>query len=382
MAIAMVVLFHSQLRLFEASGGEIGVAPTAHNVFDLFIAQGRFGVHLFFIISGFILGLPFAAEKLSGTRPVRLKAFYLRRVTRLEPPYILALTLFFILGSTTHLWRLWSEYHDTLLPRFGAGLVYSHGFLFGGGHNPILPPSWSLEVEIQFYLLAPALALVFTIQNRRVRRAVILAGALFASALQWVMLETIGSLPPILPSYLQFFLVGFLLADVFLVDWREEASRRWTWDAIGALAWLIVFVGPPPLHERILWAHQILVLPGLFALAFCAVFRGPRIGSLLTVRWIAIIGGMCYSIYLLHTPMMAILAPYTTSIGFGSRTMNVLVQFVVLGSIALVVSAIFFAFVERPCMDPRWPARLATRVRSLARPVAPTIEAETSESPG
>jgi peptidoglycan/LPS O-acetylase OafA/YrhL len=378
-AIAMVVLFHSQLRLFEASGGEIGESPPLHNTFDLSIAQGRFGVHLFFIISGFILALPFAAERLAGARPVRLKAFYLRRLTRLEPPYFVVLTVYFLLGSTTHLWKLWSDYHDTLLPRFGAGLVYAHGLLFRG-NNPILPPTWSLEIEVQFYLLVPLLALVFTIKRTAQRRALMIGGAAFAAIVQWVMLESLGVLPPILLSYLQFFLVGFLLADVFLLEWHEQPSQRWTWDAIGLAALLIVFIGPPPLHERILWAHQLVLLPCLFVCLFCAAFRGPRIRSLLTFRWIAIVGGMCYSIYLLHTPLMAMLAPHTAGIGERWGTLNVVVQFLVLGGIALLVSGLFFIFVERPCMDPHWLSRFVARVAERSRTMSRGRRAEVSRS--
>jgi peptidoglycan/LPS O-acetylase OafA/YrhL len=378
-AIAMVVLFHSQLRLFEASGGEIGESPPLHNTFDLSIAQGRFGVHLFFIISGFILALPFAAERLAGARPVRLKAFYLRRLTRLEPPYFVVLTVYFLLGSTTHLWKLWSDYHDTLLPRFGAGLVYAHGLLFRG-NNPILPPTWSLEIEVQFYLLVPLLALVFTIKRTAQRRALMIGGAAFAAIVQWVMLESLGVLPPILLSYLQFFLVGFLLADVFLLEWHEQPSQRWTWDAIGLVALLIVFIGPPPLHERILWAHQLVLLPCLFVCLFCAAFRGPRTRSLLTFRWIAIVGGMCYSIYLLHTPLMAMLAPHTAGIGERWGTLNVVVQFLVLGGIALLVSALFFIFVERPCMDPHWLSRFVARVAERSRTMSRGRRAEVSRS--
>jgi peptidoglycan/LPS O-acetylase OafA/YrhL len=376
----MVVLFHSQLRVFEASGGEIGEAPPPHNVFDLSIAQGRFGVHLFFIISGFILALPFAAERLAGARPIRLKAFYLRRLTRLEPPYFLLLTLYFLLGSTTHLWKLWSDYHDTLLPRFGAGLIYAHRFLFGGEPNPILPPTWSLEIEVQFYLLVPLLALVFTIQRTAKRRALMIGGAAFAAIFQWLMLESVGVLPPVLLSYLQFFLVGFLLADVFLLEWHQQPSRGWTWDAIGLVALLIVFIGPPLLNERIQWAHQLVVLPCLFACVFCAAFRGPRIRSLLTFRWIAIVGGMCYSIYLIHTPLMAMLAPHTAGIGRSWGTVNVLVQFLVLGGISLLVSGIFFALVERPCMDPQWPRRFATWAAERSRTMSRGLGAHVSRS--
>jgi hypothetical protein len=57
---------------------------------------------------------------------------------------------------------------------------------------------------------------------------------------------------------------------------------------------------------------------------------------------------------------MAMLAPHTAGIGRGWGTVNVIVQFLVLGGISLLVSAVFFALVERPCMDPQWPSRLAT----------------------
>ncbi len=370
----MVVLFHAQLRLNEAFGASVGPAPAPHNLVDVAIAQGRFGVHLFFVISGFILGLPFAAERLAGARKVRLKAFYLRRLTRLEPPYIVALTLFLVLGATTNLWSLWTDYQDTLVHRFGSGLVYSHGLLFGGEHNPVLPPTWSLEVEIQFYLLAPALALVFAIRDVRVRRAVIIGAAGLAAFAQWWMLERVEVLPPTLLSYLQFFFVGFLLADIFLLDWGEQPVARRSWDAIGAIAWMIVFIGPPlVLGDRALWMYQLVILPILFAFAICATFRGPILRTILTRRWIALIGGMCYSVYLLHTPLMAVLAPHTRSLGGQAYgTVNVLVQFAVLGTFALLVSAIFFAFVERPCMEPAWPARLGARIRAVKGRLTPS----------
>lgn len=379
----MVVLFHAQTRLHEAFGGAVGTFPAPRNLADVSISQGRYGVHLFFMISGFILGLPFAASRLAGASPVRLKGFYLRRLTRLEPPYIVALTSFLALAAVTNTWSVWTEYHDTLMPRFAAGLVYSHGLFFGGEHNPILPPTWSLEVEVQFYLLAPALALVFAVRDPRARRALLIGGSALAAVAQWAMLGQVGFLPPTLLSYLQFFLIGFLLVDVFLIEWGGRPTGHATWDAIGFVALAAVLVGPPiALGERAQWAFQLVVLPGLFALAFCGAFRGLVFRSLLTRRWVVLIGGMCYSIYLLHTPLMALLVPYTAGLGGREGTVNVLVQFVVLGAVVLVVSAAFFAFVERPCMEPKWPSRLAARVRAPRRVRGSVPAAETSILPG
>jgi peptidoglycan/LPS O-acetylase OafA/YrhL len=111
------------------------------------------GVPLFFAISGFILGMPFAAARLEGGRSVSLKKYFLRRVTRLEPPYILCLLLFFglkVVGArgTAH----------ELLPNLVASMFYVHNLVY---HSPsvINFVAWSLEIEIQFYVLAPRFAI-------------------------------------------------------------------------------------------------------------------------------------------------------------------------------------------------------------------------------
>src|SRR5204862_7288800 len=52
---------------------------------------GGFGVQLFFMISGFVLALPFVRYHLGEGPPVSLGKYFLRRLTRLEPPYIVNL---------------------------------------------------------------------------------------------------------------------------------------------------------------------------------------------------------------------------------------------------------------------------------------------------
>ena len=58
------------------------------------ISNGSRGVYLFFAFSGMILALPFARYYLAEGNKVSLKKYYMRRVTRLEPPWVLSLLLF------------------------------------------------------------------------------------------------------------------------------------------------------------------------------------------------------------------------------------------------------------------------------------------------
>ena len=66
----------------------------SHSVIARVLEHGNYGVQLFFVISGFVLALPFASHYLCQTRAVSLRAYFLRRLTRLEPPYVLSMLLF------------------------------------------------------------------------------------------------------------------------------------------------------------------------------------------------------------------------------------------------------------------------------------------------
>jgi peptidoglycan/LPS O-acetylase OafA/YrhL len=98
------------------------------------------GVPLFFIISGFILSLPFAEAHRNREEPMSLKKYFWRRVTRLEPPYFLCLLLFFILKIVTARGTA-----ADLLPNLIASLFYVHNPVFGRPSD-INFVAWSLEI--------------------------------------------------------------------------------------------------------------------------------------------------------------------------------------------------------------------------------------------
>src|SRR5687768_3535743 len=92
----MVVLMHLGFFLSKESNTSYA-GSFSSDWLAVITNQGFYGVYLFFVISGFILSLPFASYHLKGANPVSLKQYFLRRVTRLEPPYFLAITFFFVL---------------------------------------------------------------------------------------------------------------------------------------------------------------------------------------------------------------------------------------------------------------------------------------------
>ena len=116
-AVASVVLYH--LHGFLPDGGIHVPARAA-------ISHGYRGVNLFYVISGFVLGLPFALHRFTQAPPVSLKAYYARRLTRLEPPYLLNLCLCFAMAVLAQ-----GANPRSLLPHLAASMLYLHNLIYG-----------------------------------------------------------------------------------------------------------------------------------------------------------------------------------------------------------------------------------------------------------
>src|SRR5690606_27959172 len=104
-----------------------------------------------------------------------------------------------------------------------------------------------------------------------------------------------------LVMHLHQFLVGFLFADFFLTNGKDILKQKsWVFDLIGisALGLLVVCNVPFNLGADLLFSI------GLF-ISFVALFKGKLINAFFTNPGVVIIGGMCYSIYLLHYALIA-----------------------------------------------------------------------------
>jgi len=345
-AIGMVILFHLNGYLI-AKSPFYRTAPPNSDWLAQTALVGLHGVELFFVISGFILGLPFAAHYLDGAAPVSLRKYYLRRLTRLEPPYIVALLVLFILAVGTGAVPPASFY-----PHLAASLFYLHSLIFGT-FSPAMGVAWSLEIEVQFYVLVPLLTLLFTIRSRTLRRSSIVILILAALTGQALFLHHSPRASLSILAYVQFFLVGFLLADVFLDSWSEVPRRNLAWDAVALAGWPLLFV---ILHSRVL-LHWLF--PAWVFLLYFAAFRGRLANRFFSNRWIAAIGGMCYSIYLLHYEVISAVGRLTRRLGETAPYWIYLsVQLLLVGAAIVVMCGVYFVAIEKPCMRRDWPQRL------------------------
>ena len=317
--VQLVRYYHLRLPRFEAT----------------LLGNGEHGVRLFFVISGFILGLPFASHWLCAAPAPNLKHYFLRRVTRLEPPYFINLIICAALLVIVNHVALAS-----VLPHLAASLFYSHNSFYGD-LSTINPVAWSLEVEIQFYILMPLMAFVFTLRNKWGRRILLVTAMVISAVAQEHWATTVRS-HLLITYYIQFFLAGFLLADLHLT--RGASGKKWSWDALSMLGWPAVFLLSGTTAQ--------LVLPFIVVVLYWAAFHGRVMNYIFRVPVITAIGGMCYTIYLFHFLVIA----------FATRLIGHSAPPLLLVAVSLILIAIvcptYFLLVERPCMDREWPRKL------------------------
>lgn len=302
------------------------------------VVEGSWGVPLFFIISAFILSMPFGKVAFSAShkKPIQLRKYYLRRLVRIEPPYIVALVIFFC----AHIWVLHTYSFAQLIPHLGASVSYIHTIIYER-FSVVLPIAWTLEVEAQFYLIAPVFFLLFKVKQPAIRRGAMLVVICLATVYwkdKWEVVPHLG-------KFIHYFFMGILLTDLYLNRVKFINSKT-VCSILGGVFILGIFL-MPGLYNSAGYYIKNLMLPGLFYIVLTNTFW-KRIFS---IRWITIIGGMCYSIYLLHFGILSVIGKLLLASGLQvNRVSYIPLYFIAFTAIILVGSAIFFLVVEKPFM--------------------------------
>ena len=300
----------------------------------------HYGVQLFFVISGFVLALPYVEHYRAGQPRPGLLPYYLRRLIRLEPVYLINMLIAFGVVYLTNIG--WREFIPHLVP----SLLYTHNLVFGQS-SWINGVAWSLEVEIQFYLIMPLLAFLLAHPSARWRRGVLLALMMGLAILSSYWIEGAGPRwAKSLPRYLHFFLAGFLLADLYHHRAAIALRRHVGWDgvAFAAAAGLVVIL--TRWHElRCLTVLLIIVL-------YVSLYLGTGGRRLISNPAVVAVGGISYTLYLYHMLIFQTLAPHTLALLDSTRPLvwDMAIQSALLLPAALLVSALLFLLIEKPFM--------------------------------
>src|SRR5579872_4287952 len=150
-AFLIVMVFHIN-RITGDNLWDRMANPLASLATSISTAGGT-GVTLFFVLSGFLLFMPFAKSLLFNNPWPLARVFYMRRFLRIIPAYYVCL---FLIILTTHPEYLQRD-HLQYLFLFLTFFMDSSRTTF----RQVNGPFWTLATEWQFYMLLPLIALAF-----------------------------------------------------------------------------------------------------------------------------------------------------------------------------------------------------------------------------
>jgi peptidoglycan/LPS O-acetylase OafA/YrhL len=311
-AAAIVVLYHLVLGYTQKG---VGVVPHGHGPFDVVVQfilgflNGGAAVAVFFVLSGFILSLPFARDRALS----RILVAALKRWPRLA-----ALTTITCVFAWALIHLSGSNYQDAA-STIGTGWMATHGnapirddslsflnavkeglynaFLFGDVHFD--SPLWTMRIELfgsfAVFLAAPIL---FAIQSWPLRLLLI-----------FVVMISAGGIYPY--TYVSDFLIGTILAMLYAED-RLPFFKNWQAAILGFVAlYLFSFtyeqkllihaplkaVMPPGDTSHFVWdAGAVLMI--------LLLLGNPFLRRIFSHSWAIWLGLLSFPIYLLHGPIM------------------------------------------------------------------------------
>jgi peptidoglycan/LPS O-acetylase OafA/YrhL len=346
-AITSVLLLHLYGGLIS-NDGNIYVDNCNYSYLVTIIQQGHLGVPLFFVISGFILGMPFAKFHILKEKSVSLKKYFLRRLTRLEPPYILVMTFLFfasIYGGKSVYIKIASYF---------SSILYTHNIIYPDVFPLLNGPAWSLEIEVQFYILAPLIAYIFSIKSPSKRRIFLATSIIF-----FLSINCFNYLPfKSLINYIQYFLVGFLLVDIYVSDTSLLPKTKFDFllgFAFFLMIWISGIVEMNSNSQKCFW--NLIQMISIFLFFNYVLIH--KVFKFLSFNLITNIGGMCYSIYLLHQPILDIFGKHLVKFSFSKYSfINIPIYSILVLFVIMTISSLFFLLIERPCMDKDWYKKL------------------------
>ena len=208
---------------------------TTQTIIGNMLTQMGFGLQIFFVLSGFLLVIPLAQHYANGYPKPSILQYYLRRLVRLELPYLLVLTC----SSIVLVFVIHKYSFSYLLPRYIASVFYSNHLIYGLHPEP-LPIAWSLEAEIQFYITVPLWALLFRL-NAYVRVmllsiVIIVVPIMLANYPQYGYVYFVSTCP--------YFFAGMLVAHFYILPTVRVITSCYANGIAVALLLVMVYIFP------------------------------------------------------------------------------------------------------------------------------------------
>jgi peptidoglycan/LPS O-acetylase OafA/YrhL len=315
LAILMVVMSHG--IYFNPNG------PKIYETISGLARMGILGVPIFFVLSGFLLSLPFFRGRQKNPFFWYHEGFASRRVLKIFPPFYAVILLLVLINYLL--------YHDPMY--FKLGFAWATGIAhFVWFEKPLNGSFWSLWVEIGFYVILPFLFLASSGRNVKTTGWMIFAFLILLSGLSRLLFWHGAADEPMrwhfitsrFPSSLDFFAWGVLFGAFYMAT-PQDIERHRHLGLLGYLGLAIMVCtgflffwfersGQPGVAPSRLNVEVRHLLPGLgaFLLLFFVFDTGCVAARFFASPIMRFLGLVSYEWFLIHQPAQHFFRMWTT----------------------------------------------------------------------
>lgn len=296
--LAVLIVF-----LSHTSNAGIYLLPSLN-----FSGSGKSGVFLFFVLSSFLLTMPFLKKGEQAKNKEFLINYAFRRFFRVYPLYFLYLLLG--LATSLALWKIFNLNEPVGIPFFLSTRDFFEHLLLTQGKGL----TWSILVEFRYYFVLPILALTYSVifKNRLLPSIALTIALIILSQIFWPQAESAPNDSRLGP-YLPIFFLGSLVAVIFH-KWQENS---WNLnkpmvvlvELLGLLSIIILIIMIPAVSSIALGKHlahdynhkQFIIFGLLWSIVVFSCAAGTGVlRSFFESFFLRYLGFISFSMYLLH----------------------------------------------------------------------------------
>ncbi|WP_201364791.1 acyltransferase family protein [Dictyobacter formicarum] len=383
---------------------------------------GTSGVNLFFVLSGFLLFMPYARALIFQAKWPSIRQFYLRRALRILPAYYIALAIDVVVFQPQYLQPDHWKQLFLFLILFMDSTTTTYQQLNG--------PFWTLAVEWQFYMLLPLVMLGFLFVLKRLKptprlRLGGVLGLCFLLIIYGIVMCYIGGLYAHKPGeniiativldllygtngkYFENFAIGMAISGCYIYAQQIQSTFFDQW--MKRLSPLILGAGCLILYFAAVWTFRIANLSkgGAFFLRLalldnfysvwastvialgygCCMFAllfGPKIlRSPLEISFLRNLALISYGLYMWHLPFIIFFHDHilpTLGNLVNERYKLYATYWICMFLVAFPIAITSYIFIEKPCIAFSHKKRIQDRKAQLEQiPTTPMLTVQMQE---
>ena len=297
-------------------------------IYEHIIKYGGWGVELFFVLSGFLMTSKMLLNIKKEFIFKSLKQYLKSRFYRIYPLFFITTSIIFLSGLIFRIFDISKDGSEFIKTIFLVQQFFSNDF------NIINPVTWSLEIEIQFYIFIGVLMFLFNYFQIDKRKSILIGCFILSIIITLISRENF--LIRHLFFYIDFFFLGVLLKLFYNEKKAFFEKSSFLYDILFISVFPLVYL----VKSSFQYNHLLILI--IYFILFISVFKLKYFDFIIKNYFLQLLGKISFSFYLLHYVIIEFYFMFIVKY----FTIPIIINCILLFIIISLISYVFYKYIE------------------------------------